>query len=854
MLLLQLLFLMVCLMLIGEALRVIISRYCGLFRKLDVLQVLIIDVYLGGLILYILAIIPLGLFSTTTAWALTITFGVFSLLFHGKKFEGVRRLVQLGWKHASMKAVRDYLLARRGALLESIAVLIMFLVALWVQMIPTTNFVFGSIHDTSLHALFVELILENGQIPATHGPYLPGHAIIYPQGAHVLFAYSCYILGLIPAKAVFYVSPLFNAMTVLAAYYLGKKIHPTRNLGLIFAFVIAFVSMWPKFVTWGSNPFIMGFPLFLICLSFLPSLPALLDGNKLREIFVIGILLGYLASMHLAFYEVMIASAMLWVLIEASRKPKRIYKIGNFLIMCIFSILPIVPFLYRFVKYYPYPGHNIGLPSDIVTDVKSHPNPGATPSQPPLISILMNFPMWLFSNYNIHPHLILRVLWIGLVLASLLTSFFQFRKKRELLDAEKIALISIGASILLDLCAYILPVIPWGRISLILYISLCLLISTLSIRLYPILHAIFARIFRNVIKKNRRKVFMTSFMATLLTLLALYVPFVGYTTSDCPRALRGLYNLYAVTTKSDYELMTWMRHNLQHNVTILISPYESGGFIPSFSQKKVVFPFSAYLLSSSYHKLINLIQQGVLNETTYKLMNGFEISHVFLGSRAVQLWGKLKLEEDPRWDPMLFLGNPNFRMLNNIGGSYLFNVSYQNPNIVFQENFEYLNLTQMGWRFAEMENGNYNLTIVHDESDNQLLRIWAERNETSRWLYSCWLNRKVYLWSPLDVNLSFHLNASSVKAPNTVSISIFDADRQRHITFATPSVLYNNQQCVVELDSTCGDFSYDISEIWERTFDELLPNITIIELAAVNVDNSSPTDVFFDNITVTINQ
>ena len=844
---------MVCLMLIGEPSRVVISRYSGLFRKLDILQVVVIDVYFGGLILYILAIIPLGLFSTTTAWALTITFSMFSLLFHRKKFEGVRRLFQLGRKHASMKAVRDYLLTRRDAFLESIAVLIMFLVALWIQIIPTTNFIFGNIHDNSLHALFVELILENEQIPATHQPYLPA-AIIYPQASHVIFAYSSYVLGFIPAKAVFYVSPLFNAMTVLAAYYLGKKIHPTRDLGLIFAFVIAFVSMWPKFVTWGSNPFIMGFPLFLICLSFLPSLPVLLDGNKLKEIFVIGILLGYLASIHLAFYEVMIASAMLWLLIEASRKPKKIYRIGNFLVMCIFSVLPMVPFLYRFVKYYPYPGHNIGLPSDMVADITSPPTTHGHPFQPPLISILMNFPTWVLFNYNVHPNPTLRILWVCLVFASFLTLYFYFRKKRKLFVAEKIALISFGASILLNFCTYILPAIAWSRITLILYVSLCLLISAFSIRLYSILRGYFAGISRKIVKRDKKKVVMTGFMATFLLFSALYSPFVYYTIVNSPRVLRGLYGMYAVTSKSDYDLMKWMKYNLSDNAIILVNPSESGSFITSVSQKKVVFPFSAYLLSDSYRRLIDLIRQGVVNETTYKLMNDFEITHVFLGSRAVRYWGKVEFEENQKWDPMLFLGNPNFRILKNIGGSHLFNVSHQNPNIVFQEDFEYLNLTQMRWRFAEMENGNYNLTIVHDESDNHLLRVWAERNESSRWLYSCWLNRKVYLWSSLNVNLSFHLNASSVNAPNTVSISIFDADRQRHITFATPSVLYNNQTWIVELNSTCGDFSYDMSDIWETTFDEPLPNIIIIELATVNVDNSSPTDVFFDNITITINR
>jgi len=848
MLLFQLLFLMFLLIMIGEPFRILFSRSLSFFRELDILQAGVIDVYLGGLFLYLIALVPLHLFTMYSVWGTTVLFVFLSFFLHQELLRKFKFWFQFPQKQ---RYIYVFLNARKIRILKGAIVFGMFLFSLCIQLAPLSNFVFGSIHDVSLHGLFVELILENGHIPATHQPYLTA-AIIYPQGAHVIFAYSCYVLRIIPPKAVFYASPLFSAMTILAAYSLGKKVHPKGNLDVVFAFIMTFVSMWPAYITWGSNPLILGFPLYLLCLGLLPYLYDLPHLN-IKKLFVIGILCGYLGSIHLAFYEVLIVSAMLWLLIEASHKPKRTYKIGIFLIMCIFSIFPIAPFLYRYIKYYPYPGHNIGLPSDIVADVKSIPTPNPDPSKPPLISILTNFPMWLFSNYNIHPHLVPRVLWVGLVFASVLTLFFYIRKKGAFYVAEKIALITFGASVLLDLCTYILPTIPWGRISLIIYISLCLLISTFSIRLYPVLSVFFARIFRNIIKKNGEKVVMTGFMATFLLFSALYSPFIYYTIVNRPWELRGLYGMYAVTSKSDYELMTWMKHNLSDNAIILVNPCDSGTFITSVSQKKVVFPFSAYLLSSSYRKLIDLIRQGVINETTYELMNDFEITHVFLGSRALQYWGKVKLEENPKWDPLLFLGNPNFKLVKNIGDSYLFDVSYQNPNIVFQEDFEYLNLTEMGWRFDEIENGNYNLTIVQEESDNHLLRVVAKRNETSRWLYSCWLNRKVYSWSSLNVNLSFHLNVSSVKAPNTVSISIFDVDRQHHITFATPSVLYSNQTRVVELPSNCGDFSYDISDIWERTFDELLPNVIIIELAVVNVDNSSPTEVFFDNITVTIN-
>jgi hypothetical protein len=192
-------------------------------------------------------------------------------------------------------------------------------------------------------------------------------------------------------------------------------------------------------------------------------------------------------------------------------------------------------------------------------------------------------------------------------------------------------------------------------------------------------------------------------------------------------------------------------------------------------------------------------------------------------------------------------------MLKNVGEAYVFDVSYENPDIFFQEDFERLSLTQMGWRFTETGRGDYNFTVVH-ENGNRLLRVVVERSESSRWLYACWLNREIYLPSNLNVRLSFYLNASDVYAPNTIAVSIFDIGGQRRLTFATPSVFYSNQSGVVELQNNFGNFSFNVSEIWELHFGEPLPNRIVLELAAVNVDNDSSTVTYFDDITITADQ
>lgn len=843
--LLQLLLLMVLLIIIGEPLRFLLSRSFNSFKNLDFIQSCVIDVYLAGLILYAIALIPLHLFTTAIVLGITVLSGILSIFLHRNLLKKTRNWLIIIRRPI---IIRDFLSEHKVAILKSTMVFGMFLLSLWIQLAPLSSFIFGSIHDTTLHALFVEIILENGHIPATHQPYLTA-AIIYPQGAHVIFAYAYYIMGMIPPIAVFYVSPLFNSMTTLAAYYLGRRVNPTKNLDIIFAFIITFVSMWPTYITWGSNPFIIGFPYYLICLGFVPFL---YDSSNLKvaEIFVIGILYGYLASIHLAFYEVIIVSAFLWGLFKCFHKFERLHGIITFLALCIFSVIPIVSFLYRFIKYYPYPGHNIGLPDDMVADPTSPPSPRGQPSQSPILQIITKFPEWLALNYNIHPDLILRIALISFVFIALFIFSYSFKKKRDVLVLEKIAITSLVAGILLNFGTYIFPVILWSRIGFIIYVSACLLISSFTIRFYQLINSIMVRIFQKVTQNNKKAIIGSS-MAAIVIFSLIYGPFVYHTVFRRSGSLRVLYGIYAITSESDYELMTWMK-NLPENATVLISPYESGGFIPSVSQRKIVFPFTAYLLSASYRRLINLIQQEMINKTTYELLNKFEISHIFIGSDSVYQWGNIPCSEDPKWDPLLFLGNPNFKLIKKIGDSYLFAVSSNpNPTFVFQEDFENFTLNQMEWNIGQLGHGNYNLSLRHHVNGNRFLEIEGIK-ASSRLLYAVWMDRKIYLPKTSDVFLSFNLNASQTVPPNTVSISISNPNYSQSISFVTPSPIYGNQSNIIILQDTQGFFNFNLSELWMEKLNATLPRKLIIEITLINLDVNSPTLMTIDDITFVV--
>jgi len=824
MLVLQLVFAVTLLSLIGEPLRILMSSRMNLFRRLNLLQIYVLDIYLGGLVLFFLASVPFRLFAEISIWLILGASIAFVILYYGLYVKAFK---------LNKGALHKFVSTRKYEITVCTAVFAMFILFFWVQILPVQKLVLGSIHDTSLHALLTTLVLENNQIPATHQPYVSG-AVIYPLGSHVLFAYLSMFLKLEPSKVIFFATPFFNAMSVLGAYYLGKEIKG-QEVGLIFAFMLTFVSMWPLYVVWGANSFVIGLPLFLVCLSLVPHLFSIAVRVGIKEIITAGILIGYLASLHLVLAEIVIATAVLWWLWAKgfSLSLRKLRSTSHVLLFVGVSLIPTSVFLFRFLYYFSYPNRNVGLPNDLLTYGKSPLSPS---SGPPLVQAITHLQDVLLHNFNINPYPILRCFWLGLAALGLGAPIFFILKKRDVGDVEKFALFVFAGGWLLVLMALVNPfneVIDDGKIWLIMYIMICFLFGMLTLKV----HQRFVKIFSEISIKK--------IMVLLLFFSIVYVPFICYRVVEDPYMLKGIYGLYSVTTEDDYRLMCWMRDNLSRNSTVLINPYEAGTFIPSVSNVKVIYPFTSHVMSGSYLRLVDLIKFGAFNETTYDLMKNFNLTHLFVGSPAP---GQIWWEKPLRWDPLLFLGNPNFELVENVGNSYLFRIVYGNENIVFRDDFEHRNWTKTGWSFTELGSGTRGVSIIYSRN-SRCLRMWAQKNQSLSWFYSCSLRRKFYLWNASETWLSFYVNPVSVEPPNAVTISIVDDTQQRRIVFTTPSVLFEDDYAI-ELQRNGGNFSFNLSQTWEEKFSEPLPTVVVIELTVININSASSTYALFDNITL----
>lgn len=815
----RLLLIAILLALIGKPLWFLYSKIFGSSLKLNFVQELVVDVCFGGFVLYILALIPLGFFNHLVLSAILVFCSSVSIY-----------LIVAKSNLAKYTKLKFYV--NRADSLDQILTLSLFLIALLIQCIPLTNFIFGSIHDTSLHALFTQLIIENHGIPETHQPYMPA-AIIFPQGPHPAFAFVTIMTGMIPPLAVFHTTRLFNAMTVLAAYHFGKQFIKHKWGGLSLAFMFTFVSTWPFFITWGSNGFVLGFSCFFIATTFVKRASNLLRLDFARQVtilFIVGLFVGYLGAVHLSFYMVL---SVLWLIemIIRSGDLSRMRSVSQILFTLAISILLILPFVIRFICYYPLPGHNIGLPDDIESRFEA-----ALPLHQPLLTLadLAGFLRNISSEVNVAPHAPTRFVSIVLSIVVVVLVAALALKRKSLFDIEKLALTMIFAVILIIFSIIMIPEIAqfseYTRFGLILFIPLMSLLAAFNFRIHKKL--------RSLISKRKNSVLGCKVYGALLVLLsftALYGPFVCYRITADTQVLIGNYNVYAATTQDDYDLMLWMRNGLSGDISILVNPFEAGLFIPSVSQKKIVYPFSAYHFSGGYSRLCYLLSCGILNSTTFAYLDHLNITHIYVGARKSNV--QFQNVPNTKWDPNLFLGNPNFILIKRFGKAYLFKCNKTDEQRILADSFEYNELSDGGWQIARShkddEKGDCTISSQFVFDDLHSCRITFRSTLEPSWIS---MFTKIYISNPSNITVSFYIKQADGFGPrDALMFIISNVSWGKKICFTSGYVPMPLEPVFLprEVD---GYFEFNVTHIWRAVHNEALPKSFFLQILSYDAD------------------
>jgi len=819
---------MFCLFALGEPWRMMIRKFTGLFRSLDFLQIAVLDIFLGSSFLYVVAVIPLHLFHIVTLYAITAASFIVIFWFHHARFKNVFKRFSLHSEKISFPNKVSFGL---------ILVVLMFLFSLFIQTSPFSHVLFGSVRDTSIHSLFVQVLIENKQVPLTLKPYLD-EGIIYPQGFTPIAAYFGLIFNCLPPAAIFYLTTLFNALTVMGAYFLGKALSKESNLGLILAFVFTFVAFWPKYITWGSNAFVASFPLFFVCLSFIPYLAK--EKGNIGAIFVIGVLFGYLSVLHLQTFEMLIAALFVWWLGVALKKQKdRWIGIRNFILVSCISLIILSPFIYRVLAFYSYPFHNVGVPGDVEI---SSPRPD--------LSIIVSGIVWLFEN--VATNIALKIASLTLVFVSVV-AIMRFRTKNSLNQASELIKIGI-ATFLGELLTFLFSAfsteLPFYPQPLLLYFPLYFFIAALTFGLY---HFFSSRLSRKISRIDRlglvgKKILVIVIPSALL--LGTYFPFLYQGFVLDAAELRGSYAAFGVTTEQDLQLILWIRDNLTRDAIILVNTFQSGTFIPSIANRKVVFPSFGSSYSVSYQKLVALLEARALNTTTLSLMKQFNITNIYVGSGISPWDGWMHW-----WNPKLFLGNPSFDLVKNFGNAYLFQFNFTDSlkDIVFLDDFEYALWNQNGWQRYFYGNGlgNTNITAKFGYNSPRSLKMTSQLVSTAlEWKYANVILREFFVQNNSDVTFSFYFNATEgFNGEDTFAAVISNAYRNESVVLTTPNGVYKDYIHAELLDTPEGVFSFPLTTLWQQSFNSSIPNPFILEF--VNWDFDGIENVaYIDNVTL----
>ncbi len=224
-------------------------------------------------------------------------------------------------------------------------------------------------------------------------------------------------------------------------------------------------------------------------------------------------------------------------------------------------------------------------------------------------------------------------------------------------------------------------------------------------------------------------------------------------------------------------------------------------------------------------------------------MSLFNVTNIFVGSDAT--YGMQS------WDPTLFLGNPNFVLVKNVGNSYLFRYLFQDANVFLNDDFDYASIKDGGWLYfspMELEGKGTGLALISSgfpQSGSQSLMIAGQRTNGS--YYSNWIYRQLKIQETSDVTLSFYMNATISSNYDYMAVVVSDRSWNNKIFFATPNLQSDSQ--MVDLPSNVGLFKLDLSQIWSEKYNSTLPSSIYLEVQITDFDGIKDVG-FIGNLTM----
>ena len=781
---------------IGDVLRYSLFRRSALFQKLGFLQVLLLDFFLGGVILYLLALVPFPVFGAVTPYILPASLVLFFLL-RVKVFikffrvtlprlvkdEEARQALKASVLAGAKKSVSFRKKNSGGGLWTVLGALAVFFTLLIIRVYVQSDFAFGGVGDQPFHSLIVRGIMEQGSIVYTLQPYilrysLPDLPLQYQQGLHVIVAYMASLFKWTPPEAVRLLDLLFQSLPVLGGFYLGRKCFNSGTYGLAFAFVFGFISRWPTFLPWGSNAFTLAFPLFLVTIASLSE--SWKDRIPLRDAVPLGLLIGFMGAIHPTFLFVIGLAVFIMFLL-------RRFSILHLLILLVIVFVFILPVV-------------VTRAQDMFVSAQQAEATGG-------FELLGESWRYITTGDWLSPYLMLRRLIMFLVPASILWVSVRRNSKQSasLLKVAVVMLISgviITFAMLFLVSVLPLPSLPQWQLHMgVIYNCLLIFAGILLGDVWSyIVNA--AESSRAVLGKYQ------TYLVFILINFLIAFPFVYQGAIEFQKFMVQQLGYYDAMTQDDLALIRWMEDNIPEESNVLVNRFQGGVYLPSLAgYRTVLVPYASfYALTSDYFELAETITDGKFTRDRIEKLQQYGFEYVFVGGKQSPQAKDLKFDD---WKPETLLNNPNYKPVKSFGGSYLFAIDLSNPDIIFKEDFMEGSLEH--WELATKGQGP-TTEIIENVGDGTRLQITAKKLETED-LSAVYLHRFIDVWTS-DIGMGFKVDVSG-NVSGSYQISVIDTSWSKRID--------------IPIEQS-GEYIKNIGELWKAAHGTDIPQSFIVQL------------------------
>lgn len=346
--------------LLGDPLRAAAARWIRSWGALPPLERLLLDLYLGGAALYLLAALRIGAFTRLVVLAL---FAVGAVATIGRLL--VRRAGLVSRAAQLLRA-----LARPGPLIALLTAAGLYAIEVTVATAAAT----GNTLDSGLLTTYVAVLLQHGSLPLSFQPYASS-MILYPQGTTVWLGAAQLSLGVPPARTSLLVTPLFLGLAPIGGFVAGRRILGTDAGGAAFAVTLGWLGPGTRALVGGSNDFAVAFPLVLLLIGFAVEWTRTVTPSW-AEAAGFGLLAGYSAALNPVGVEWLLPAVLALLVVRGLRERLALTGvIARWGWTVAVGLVPVLPTLYVLGLGVHSPGYVPGAPAP------GGPPPGVTWAQ-----------------------------------------------------------------------------------------------------------------------------------------------------------------------------------------------------------------------------------------------------------------------------------------------------------------------------------------------------------------------------------------------------------------------------------------------------------------------------------------